>query len=153
MTVGDRIKKIRMARGMTQQELGEALGFSKTTANVRIAQYESGFRKPKKEVLDHMAAVLHVNPMAISEVNWDTYYGLMYTLFDLEETYGIHIDKIDGQYCLTVDPSSSSRSIRSSFSEWYKAWKNMKENPTDPHAQQAYLDWKLNYPHPINEKK
>ena len=35
----------------------------------------------------------------------NTYIGLMYMFFDLEETYGIHVDEIDGELCLCLDRS------------------------------------------------
>ena len=41
MTVGDKIKKIRTFRGMTQKELGLAVGFEEKGADNRIAQYET----------------------------------------------------------------------------------------------------------------
>ena len=47
MTVGDKIKKIRTFRGMTQKELGLAIGFEEKGADNRIAQYETNYRVPK----------------------------------------------------------------------------------------------------------
>ena len=41
MTTGEKIKRIRQHRKMTQKELGEAIGLGATGAN-RIAQYEMG---------------------------------------------------------------------------------------------------------------
>ena len=55
MTVGDKIKKIRTFRGMTQKELGLAIGFEEKGADNRIAQYETNYRVPKRELLDKMA--------------------------------------------------------------------------------------------------
>ena len=52
MTVGDKIKKIRTFRGMTQKELGLAIGFEEKGADNRIAQYETNYRVPKRELLD-----------------------------------------------------------------------------------------------------
>ena len=45
MTVGDKIKKIRTFRGMTQKELGLAIGFEEKGADNRIAR-ELGISKP-----------------------------------------------------------------------------------------------------------
>ena len=47
MSPGRRIRHYRMQRGMTQKTLGIAAGFSPETADIRIAQYESGARMPK----------------------------------------------------------------------------------------------------------
>ena len=43
MTIGDKIKKIRTFRNMTQAELGAALGWGDKGAN-RLAQYETNYR-------------------------------------------------------------------------------------------------------------
>ena len=51
MAVGDRIKRARNLRGMTQKELGIAIGFEEKSADIRIAQYESNTRTPKEELL------------------------------------------------------------------------------------------------------
>ena len=51
MALGDRIRYFRKWRGLTQQELGEAVGFSKGSADVRIGQYESNAKKPREETL------------------------------------------------------------------------------------------------------
>ena len=47
MTIGERIRKIRDFRNLTQKELGVELGFPESNAGIRIAQYES----PKKKHL------------------------------------------------------------------------------------------------------
>ena len=44
MTVGDKIRKIRTFRGMTQKELGVAIGLEEKGADNRIAQYETNYR-------------------------------------------------------------------------------------------------------------
>ena len=61
MTVGDKIKKIRTFRGMTQKELGLAVGFEEKGADNRIAQYETNYRVPKWELLDKIAEALRVD--------------------------------------------------------------------------------------------
>lgn len=61
MTVGDKIKKIRTFRGMTQKELGLAIGFEEKGADNRIAQYETNYRVPKRELLDKIAEALRVD--------------------------------------------------------------------------------------------
>lgn len=47
MAIGERIKLFHNLRGMTQKWLGKAVGFSDATADLRMAQYESGKRTPK----------------------------------------------------------------------------------------------------------
>lgn len=58
MNIGERIKRIRTLRGMTQKDLSIALGFPERSADVRVAQYESGSRTPKEDVIQEMAKAL-----------------------------------------------------------------------------------------------
>ena len=44
MAIGERIHFFRLLRGMTQKYLGTAVGFPERSADVRLAQYETGSR-------------------------------------------------------------------------------------------------------------
>ena len=46
MAISERIHFFRLMRGMTQKYLGTAIGFPEKSADVRLAQYETGTRKP-----------------------------------------------------------------------------------------------------------
>jgi len=54
---------------MTQKNLGTAVGFDEKTADVRMAQYESGMRMPKKKLVATLAGVLEVSPLALALYN------------------------------------------------------------------------------------
>ena len=84
MAVGDRIKRARNLRGMTQKELGIAIGFEEKSADIRIAQYESNTRTPKEELLHKIAEVLDVNYRSLYEPTLYAAEDVMYTLFELE---------------------------------------------------------------------
>ena len=66
MSTGENIKRIRNIRGMTQKELGIAIGIGEESASPRMAQYETGNRTPRESMLNKMAAVLEVDPRNIS---------------------------------------------------------------------------------------
>ena len=51
LNTGKRIRHFRILCGMTQKALGMAVGFPQDSADVRIAQYESGARMPKQNLL------------------------------------------------------------------------------------------------------
>ena len=55
MNTGMRIRRFRISCGLTQKALGVAVGFPQENADIRIAQYESGTRTPKHELLCRMA--------------------------------------------------------------------------------------------------
>jgi transcriptional regulator with XRE-family HTH domain len=108
MAIGNNIKRIRNLKSMTQKELGLAIGFDIKTADIRIAQYESGTRTPKKNVVDKMAHVLNISPLALTTPDIDTYLGLMHTLFTLEDLYGLKINEVNGEVCLHLDKSEDN---------------------------------------------
>lgn len=56
MSTGEKIKKIRLKKGITQKQLAELLN----TSQQNLAQYESGKRKPKIETLRKIAHALNV---------------------------------------------------------------------------------------------
>ena len=66
LNTGMRIRHFRILRSMTQKALGIAVGFPESSADVRIAQYESGARTPKRELLCQLAAVLGVSTSALT---------------------------------------------------------------------------------------
>ena len=84
MTIGDKIKKIRTFRNMTQAELGAALGWGDKGAN-RLAQYETNYRVPRKDLVTEMAKILDVNPLALHEPTIMDASELMEILFWIDE--------------------------------------------------------------------
>ena len=88
---GKRIRYFRGRKDLTQKELGGLIGFSESTAEVRIAQYERGRRKPKQELINKMAEVLDVNPHALMVPDLNTPVGVIHTMFALEDEYGMRI--------------------------------------------------------------
>ena len=110
MAIGERIHFFRLLRGMTQKYLGMALGFPEKSADVRLAQYESGTRSPKAELTKALAEVLDVSPLALSVPDIDSYVGLMHTLFTLEDLYGLRISSDAGD--ITLHGPNSLKSSR-----------------------------------------
>lgn len=58
MAIGERIRFFRNLRGMTQKYLGMQVGFPEKTADIRMAQYESGSRTPKADLTNKLARFL-----------------------------------------------------------------------------------------------
>ena len=60
MTIGEKIKRLRKERNMTQEELGEAIGVQKAAVN----KYETGIVvNLKREIIAKIARVFEVNPV------------------------------------------------------------------------------------------
>lgn len=79
----------RKKRGMTQKYLGQKIGFPECSADVRMAQYEVGSRKPKEDVTNALAEALDVSPRALNVPDIDSLMGVAHTLFALEDIYGL----------------------------------------------------------------
>jgi len=145
MAIGERIRFIRSLRGLTQKALGMAVGFDDNTADVRVAQYESGTRTPKEKLINDIAATLNVSPQALNVPDIESYIGLMHTLFTLEDLYGLKINDIDGEICLTLDKSKGMTYLTmfDMFSAWQKEAEKLKNEET---TKEEYDAWRYNYP-------
>lgn len=88
MSPGRRIRHYRMLRGMTQKALGIAAGFPPETADIRIAQYESGARTPKYALLCTLAEALGVSSTALDIPRIKSHKVLKQLLLALEDEYG-----------------------------------------------------------------
>lgn len=122
MTLGERIKNIRQQRGMTQKELGNAVGLSAT----RIGHYEMDFRKPKKETLKAIANALHVGVSIFEDIEIETLCDVKSILFQLDNKIGVtfHGEKgNDGKFKTgTVTLSFDNPQIAAFLKEWADMW-------------------------------
>lgn len=145
MAIGERINFFRNMRGMTQKYLGQLMGFPEKSADVRLAQYETGARTPKAELTTSLANALDVSPLALSVPDIDSYLGLMHTLFTLEDRYGLHIDEVDGEICLKVNVRKNKDAAR--LHEMLCGWHQIaaKLNAGEI-TQEEYDRWRYRYP-------
>ena len=66
MAIGERIRFFRNLKGMTQKYLGMQVGFPEKTADIRMAQYESGSRTPKADLTNNLANVFGISTSALT---------------------------------------------------------------------------------------
>jgi transcriptional regulator with XRE-family HTH domain len=145
MAIGERIRFIRNLRGMTQKMLGTKVGFDKRNADVRMAQYESGTRTPKENLVNALAEALEVSPKALTVPEIDSYIGLMHTFFALEDLYGIKVGEIDGELCLRLDKSKDTTYL--SMLDMFSAWQHEAEKFRNGEiTKEEYNTWRYNYP-------
>lgn len=145
MAIGERIHFFRTMRGMTQKYLGQLLGFPEKSADVRLAQYETGARTPKTDLTNALANALDVSPQALNVPDIDSYTGLMHTLFALEDRYGFKIDEADGEVCLKVDFRKNKDAARlyEMLCDWRQAAAKLKAGEI---TQEEYDRWRYRYP-------
>ena len=144
MAIGERIRFFRNLRGMTQKYLGQVVGFPEKTADIRMAQYESGSRTPKAELTESLAGALGVSPLALSVPDIDSYLGLMHTLFTLEDRYGLTVETGENGVSLRVDPRKGKDAAE--LSEMLTAWAEQVEKLHNGDINREEYDrWRYNY--------
>ncbi len=99
----DRLRFFRDMRGMTQRDLGVAVGFPEQSASIRIAQYECGARSPKPSLAAVMAKALDVAPAALKTPKIEDVNILIHPLFALEDRYGFQIARVGDELFLRLD--------------------------------------------------
>lgn len=145
MAIGERIHFFRLMRGMTQKYLGTAVGFPERSADVRLAQYETGSRKPKADLTAALAQVLDVSPQALDIPDIDSYIGLMHTLFTLEDIYGLTVSEADGEVCLKVNKDKGKDAAE--LLKMLYAWKEQADKlNAEEIDKEQYDQWRYHYP-------
>lgn len=138
MNTGRNIKKIREFRGMTQKELGMAIGFDEVSASPRIAQYEGEYRVPREKVLNRMAEVLQVDPRSIATPMGYTEEDMMYRLLMLEEFFPE----------MTLEKKIQTEEIvinlhNKKLNDFFKQWACFREQRKKGDAEKRqYTEWK-----------
>lgn len=145
MAIGERIRFFRNLKGMTQKLLGVKVGFPEKTADIRLAQYESGTRTPKSDLTQSLADALGVSTMALNVPDIDTDIGFMHTLFALEDIYGLKIDKLNDEICIRLDKNrgTSYISLLQQFSAWQKEAEKYRNGEI---SKEEYDHWRYTYP-------
>lgn len=140
MYVPNRLKRIRLNKGLMQRELGVMMGYSKRNAGTRIAQYETGTRSPNEETIELMAEVLGVVPNAIEISYPDTIDGLLHFLFLLEDLHCLIPVKVDGEMMLCF--SDDNGIINDALCLWSKKMEQLYDDEID---DVEYDNWRYSY--------
>lgn len=145
MAIGERIRFFRNLCGMTQKYLGQVVGFPEKTADIRMAQYESGSRTPKADLTNKLAEIFDISPQALSVPDIDSYIGLMHTLFTLEDRYGLTIEKGENGVSMRVDSRKGKDAAE--LSEMINSWAEQAEKYRKGDvSREDYDKWRYNYP-------
>ncbi|MBQ0041308.1 MAG: helix-turn-helix transcriptional regulator [Clostridiales bacterium] len=140
MSIGERIKFFRRKVGMTQKDLGVAIGYSDVTADIRIAQYESGKRTPKIDTLEKLANVFEISVSALDVPNTDTMNGIMHTLFSLEDSHGLTLTiRDEGCVAVLTDPDKLDDGLILNIYEWARKCDALRKGEI---TQEEYDDWR-----------
>lgn len=96
--IGDKIKKIRNLKGFTQQELGLKCGFPESSADVRIRQYESNKKAPKRVLRKEIADALDIDPESLYVEPIPDFKSMVHTIFNIEDDTPIIPISINGTW-------------------------------------------------------
>lgn len=112
MTIGEKIKKARSLRGLTQKELA----FLVDLPDVRIRQYEIDARTPKEDVLQNIAGALGFPIEFFTSCSLESYIDAIQTFNVLEQKFGFSMKKAgraNGKqiYNVTFDDTSLESQI------------------------------------------
>lgn len=145
MAIGERIRFFRNKKGVTQKYLGQVVGFPERSADVRMAQYETGSRTPKADLTRTLAGFFEVSTDALTVPDIDSDIGLMHTLFALEDIRGLTIGEIDGEICLKLDKSKGKTYV--DMLEMLSAWaEQAKKLEAGEITREEYDHWRYTYP-------
>ena len=156
MEVGQKIKLVRLHRGLTQKQLGDLLNLGDGGAN-RIAQYEIGYRVPKPSLLKEIAKVLDVKEETFFVS--DKYLLEHRRSFKLAEvTLDASIAPIEsktielrGNACTTWGDSIAPATVLwvnvPLFNDLMKEWLTRKQElASGTITKPEYLEWLLQWP-------
>ena len=150
MTIGEKIKYARNLRGLTQKELGLKLGFDEKSADVRIAQYESGTRTPKDDLLSEIANLLDVNISFLKNPSLENTETFIHLLFDLEQeskkhhTNNFSIISVSDELGNPQPAIQFHNHLLNEFlSEWQFRRKELNEKII---TEEEYAEWMMNFP-------
>ncbi len=139
MKVGEKIRKFRTEKGLSQKELAKMAGLSEPA----IRNYELGNRAPSDKQLAAIAAALAISPFAISDPDIESHIGVMHTLFALEEEYGATLVCEPGVTYITFPAGSD---LRRRLSDWGDAFAKLKDGSM---TKEEYEEWKNTYPESV----
>lgn len=171
MFIGEKIRRIRIFRGMTQKELGIALGLNEKGADNRVTQYENGYRIPKPELLDKIAQVLRINPQNLHGCSDDA-DNLIFDLMWLEESYPDFIrlfllERIPGDRTYNSDNCAQYEDGKNwpiyppvgiyfnhpTLAQFTREWlMRMDQLEYGEITREEYIEWKLNWPYTCNSR-
>lgn len=173
MTCGEKIKRIRKFRGLTQKELGILAGLGEQNANIRIAQYEADSRLPRRDLLNRIAQALNVNPINFYSHVSGCAEDIMQTLFWLEESNPGSVNlfqmmpnpgKVNASQDTTVRyndtddwPAEPPVGVYFHFSfatgfmkEWLLRQQELRSGKI---TRDEYFEWKINWPYTCDDGK
>lgn len=142
MISGEKLKKLRLLRELTQKEL--AIKSDLTDSAIR--NYELGYRSPNKKQLLKIAEALECDVSALIDHTPISIFEFMQILFDYEDDLKIKP--------LIEESSIGLISHDENFNDFLVEWDEMKKKHYNEEVtDDEFEDWKLSYPKKSRFKK
>ena len=139
MSTGERIRRFRKARGLTQAQVAAAIGATEGA----VRHYEKGVRTPGPEQLAAIAEVLGVNVAALTDYGVDDTRDALEVLFRLEELTGLRPVQTEDGLVLVVDGDAGSAE---KINYALVTWKSMRDDlQAGAISQEEYDEWKASF--------
>lgn len=139
MTLGEKIKKYRIIKQLTQKELGLKSGFLPSSSDSRTRKYESDLVVPKPEVKNSIANALDVDLEALSDINITSHEDIIHIFFELEETLSMKVEHFkDKTYIVFDDNNQKNSTLISYLNIWRKKQKSISD-------RNEYMLWKASF--------
>ncbi len=162
MTIGEKIRELRHAFGLTQAELSEKIGINSAT----LRKYESGQRNPKPATLEKIARGLGIEPSILTESILNTPRA-MQRLFAIYAAYAGEL-KSGAEIKMELDAEKGNdEKIYVSFEKlapflysWYQEYRKYQQllanaklindeevrKEYEDNVEKQFLLWMLKYP-------
>ena len=142
MISGDKLKELRLLRGLTQKEL--AVKSELTDAAIR--NYELGNRSPSMEQMGKIANALECDISALIDHNPVSIFEIFQIIFDYEELLNLRP--------LIEEGTQALMSQDVNFNDFLVKWDEMrKKHYNEEITDDEFRDWKLSYPKKSKFKK
>lgn len=137
MGTGERIRKARKTAGMTQQQLADAIGKTKSA----IANYEKGDRTPDEATVAGIAGALGILPESLKDRELDTVADVLDALLTMEEAgFGVEPVKTKNGVVIAVDPNAPhAPKMAMALEKWNEQRKALKGGDI---SQVEYALWR-----------
>jgi len=142
MRIGEKIRRFRVAQGLSQKQLAIMSGMSEPA----VRNYELGNRTPSFKQLEKLAFALKLSPYALADPCLENRHGVMQALFSMEDDFGLRPVEVDGQVMLCIDrknkktaPTSPEDDLR----DWCRVLGELLDGTI---TQEEYDEWRYAFP-------
>lgn len=141
MTIGEKIRRLRLHKNWTQQYLAQQLGVTELT----VRNLESGKCRVRQRHIERIAEIFGIDKSTLIDMPIQTYHEVMQNLFFLREKFGLRVASVD-------DIPPSKRNMVLYFDNdvicgYIEAWKKKQNEACESiEGTDMLLAWEVLFP-------